>query len=630
MDQKSQARDKRKRGSKAERTSAKHPDASPGRPQAPLPKKPPRPTRRRRRAAGGRAAVREDIFTLTNRSVHASVGRMTGGVSPVSLLQAYADWAWHLALAPGKQAWLAAKMERKAARLWAYLPRALRDEECQPCIEPLSHDHRFSDDEWQRWPYNVIHQSFLLGQQWWHNATIDVDGVTPHHEDVVNFLTRQVLDIFSPANSPFTNPEVAQRTMERGGWNFVDGAFNFAEDVRREALGEPPAGAEDYRPGKRVALTPGKVIFGNRLIELIQYSPATEKVQAEPVLIIPAWIMKYYILDLSPENSLVRWLVEQGHTVFIVSWKNPDATDRDLGMDDYRRLGVMDALDAVNAVVPKRKVHAVGYCLGGTLLSIAAAAMARDGDDRLATVTLFASETDFDEPGELELFIDESQVSFLEDLMWQQGYLDKWQMRGTFVFLRSNDLVWSASVNAYLMGEKQPMFDLMAWSTDSTRLPYRMHSEYLRRLYLDNALAEGDYYVGEQPVVLSDVRVPMFVVGTRTDHIAPWRSVYKIHLLAGGDVTFVLTNGGHNAGVVSEPGHKRRVYQIADKPADAPYVDADTWYKKVPERKGSWWPEWRAWLVEHSSGESAPPGMGAPEAGYKPRRNAPGRYVLEP
>ena len=496
------------------------------------PKMPPRPRvpvaegsgpqrRPRRRPAGGATAREEDLFTLNNRELHAALGALTGGVSPASVMLAAIDWGWHLAMSPGKQAELMTKMARKTARLAAYLPKAAQGRDCPRCIEPLPHDDRFNDPEWMNWPYNIIHQSFLLGQQWWHNATTGVDGVTPHHEDMVNFMSRQVLDAFSPSNYPLTNPKVTRRTLESGGRNFVDGALHLNRDLSRLGRGEPPVGAESYLPGESVAVTPGQVIYRNRLVEVIQYSPTTEHVQAEPVLIVPAWIMKYYILDLSPENSLVRWLVGQGHTVFMVSWKNPDADDRDLGMDDYRELGVMAALDAVSATVPNRKIHAVGYCLGGTLLSIAAAAMARDGDDRLASITLFATETDFEEPGELGLFIDDSQVSFLEDLMWKQGYLDKWQMRSTFLFLRSNDVIWSASVKAYLLGETLPMNDLMAWSTDLTRMPYRMHSEYLRWLYLDSTLAEGNFYVDDHPVVLSDIRVPLFVVGTRTDHIAP-------------------------------------------------------------------------------------------------------------
>lgn len=598
------------------------------RPKAPAP--PPVERRQADSAAAAEAdAERRDVFAVWDRYAHAALGRLTAGVSPATLMDAYGDWLSHLAISPGKQAQLMYKAQRKAARLAGYLPASTLGREGRRCIEPLAGDKRFADEQWMDWPFNLYHQAFLLTQQWWHNATTSVPGVNSHHEDVVNFTTRQYLDFFSPANHPLTNPKVLARTAERSGQNLVEGAFNFWEDMTRLAGGRPPAGAEAYLPGESVAVTPGKVVHRNRLMELIQYSPATDKVRAEPLLIVPAWIMKYYILDLSPYNSLVRWLVEQGHTVFMISWKNPDAGDRDLGMEDYRQLGIMEALEAVNAIVPQRKVHAVGYCLGGTLLAIAAAEMARRGDDRFETFTLFASLTDFEEAGELELFIDESQVNFLEDVMAQQGYLESWQMKGAFQLLQSQDLIWSRMVQEYLMGERMPMFDLMAWSTDGTRMPYRMHSEYLRRLYLDNELSEGRFRIDGRIVDLADIALPTFVVSTRKDHIAPWRSVYRIQLRAGGDVTYVLTSGGHNAGVVSEPGHRGRVYQIADKPADAPYVAPDTWYEKVPEREGSWWPEWRAWLLEHADREVEPPPMGAPDKGYQPLEDAPGQYVRQ-
>jgi polyhydroxyalkanoate synthase len=315
----------------------------------------------------------------------------------------------------------------------------------------------------------------LLNQQWWHNVTHEVPGVTPHHEDVVSFATRQFLDLFSPSNFPFSNPEVIKRTAETGGANFIQGFQNWVEDVRRVAAGQPPAGSENFQVGRDVAVTLGKVVYRDDLAELIQYAPATETVLAEPVLIVPAWIMKYYILDLSPQNSLIRYLVGQGHTVFCISWRNPGAEDRNLTMADYRSY-VMAALAAVNAIVPDRKIHATGYCLGGTLLAITAAAMARASDDRLATVTLLAAQTDFTEPGELALFIDHSQVHYLESMMWNRGYLSADQMAGAFQLLRSNDLIWSRLVRDYLMGERAPMTDLMAWNADSTRMPYQMHS----------------------------------------------------------------------------------------------------------------------------------------------------------
>jgi polyhydroxyalkanoate synthase len=382
--------------------------------------------------------------------------------------------------------------------------------------------------------------------------------------------------------------------------------------------------------GRTLAVTSGKVVYRNRLIELLQYAPTTETVQTEPVLIVPAWIMKYYILDLSPHNSLVKYLVDHGHTVFMISWKNPGPEDRDLGLEDYRTLGVMAALDAVAAIRPKRKIHGVGYCLGGTLLGIAAAAMARDGDERLQTLTLFAAETDFTEAGELTLFIDETEVTFLEDLMWDQGFLDTRQMAGAFELLRSNDLIWSRMVRDYLLGERQGMTDLMAWNADGTRMPYRMHSEYLRRLFLHNDLAEARYDVAGRPVTLADLRMPLFAVSTVKDHVAPWRSVYKIHVLTDTDLTFVLTAGGHNAGIVSEPGHPHRSYQLARRRHSDRYIDPETWQRATARQEGSWWPAWQTWLEEHSSGPiSAQQALGSPDRGYPPLGEAPGTYVLQ-
>ena len=312
----------------------------------------------------------------------------------------------------------------------------------------------------------------------------------------------------------------------------------------------------------------------------------------------------------------------------MISWKNPTAEDRDLGMEDYRRLGVMAALDAVTAIAPGKPVHGVGYCLGGTLLSIAAAAMARDGDDRLATLTLFAAQIDFTEAGELTLFIDEAQVSFLEDIMAEQGYLDTRQMAGAFQLLRSNDLIWSAMVQSYLMGERQPMFDLMAWNADATRMPARMHSEYLRQLFLNNDLANQHYCVDGRPVSLRDIRIPMFAVSTLSDHVAPWRSVYKVHARTNADVTFVLSNGGHNAGIVSPPANNRRYHQIATRDDLAAYLDPDAWQARATHHDGSWWPCWQGWLADHSAEPVKPPGLGAPCKGYRPLADAPGAYVL--
>ncbi|VFU16344.1 Poly(3-hydroxyalkanoate) polymerase (plasmid) [Methylocella tundrae] len=573
----------------------------------------------------------ERLSETLDKIVHSSLARLTAGLSPAAMAEAYSDWAIHLAFSPGKQAALAGKAARKWARLATNIQQSiLSGGRCEACIEPLPQDRRFAAKEWQDYPYNAIYQNFLLQQQWWHNATTGIDGVSKQHERVVEFTSRQLLDVASPANFLATNPVALRRTLETGGINLFDGLRNFWEDWGRVSRGEPPVGTENFKVGLDVAVTPGEVIFRNRLIELIQYAPATETVRPEPILIVPAWIMKYYILDLSPQNSLVNFLTKQGFTVFMISWKNPTEEDRDLGMEDYLRLGFLAALDAVNAIAPDAKTHAVGYCLGGTLLSAAAAAMARDGDNRLKSVSFFAAQQDFTESGELSLFINESEVHFIEDLMWEQGYLDGKQMAGAFQILRSNDLIWSRIMREYLMGERAPMNDLMAWNADATRMPYRMHSEYLRKLFLDNDLAEGRFKVAGRPIALTDIRAPIFSVGTERDHVAPWRSAFKVHLLTDTDVTFLLTTGGHNAGIVSEPGHRGRSYQILTKAAQDRHIDPDAWQALAPRKEGSWWPEWTAWLAGHSGKPVTPPRLGAPQSGYTPLCAAPGSYVQQP
>jgi len=529
----------------------------------------------------------------------------------------------HLTYAPGKRLQLVDKAMRKAIRFANYAGRCTAEggkTEC--CIEPLPQDRRFVGEEWQRWPYNFIYQAFLLHQQWWHNATTGIRGISKQHEDMVEFTSRQILDVVSPSKLVLTNPGVLRHTASNGGMNLVSGLQNLVEDWERAVSAKRPVGAEKFVAGRDVAVTPGKVVYRNRLIELIQYAPATNKVRPEPILIIPAWIMKYYILDLSPQNSLVKYLTEQGFTVFMISRKNPAPDDRDLGMEDYRTLGVMTALDVVNAIVPDQKVHAIGYCLGGTLLAIAAAALAREGDDRFRSITLFAAQTDFTEAGELMLFINESQLAFLEDMMWEQGFLDSRQMAGAFQMLRSNDLVWSRIVREYPLGERQPMTDLMAWNADATRMPYRMHSEYLRRLFLNNDLAEGRFVVAGKPVALTDIRVPTFAVGTVRDHVAPWRSTYKIHLQTDTEVTYLLTTGGHNAGIVSEPGHDGRSFQVMTKKPEDHYLSPETFGRGTARGR---------LLVATMGGlaRCALRGLRRSTSGYPPLGDAPGTYVLQ-
>ena len=565
-----------------------------------------------------------------DRAFKANLARLTNGVSPAGIAALYFDWLAHLALSPGKQVQLLEKAARKSARMALYLGQAAAGANPSPCIEPLPQDRRFRSEAWQQWPFNVVYQSFLLTQQWWYNATTEIDGLSDERERAMSFIVRQILDRYAPSNALWSNPDVLARTIEQGGSNLLRGAQNAIEDWQRTVAGRKRRNGDGFVVGKDVAVTSGKVVYRNRLIELIQYAPTTDEVHAEPILFVPAWIMKYYILDLSPHNSLVKYLVDRGHTVFMISWLNPTSEDRDLSLEDYRRLGPIAALDAINAIVPDRNVHAVGYCLGGTLLSIAAAAMARDGDDRLASITTFATQVDFTEAGELMLFVSDSEVSFLENMMWDQGYLDGAQMAGAFQLLRSNDLVWSRMVQDYLMGERQGMNDLMAWNADVTRMPYRMHSDYLRGLFLNNDLADGRYMVDGRPINLADIRAPIFAVGTEKDHVAPWRSVHKITVHPATDVTFLLTSGGHNAGIVSEPGHPRRRYRIATKRTGERYLDPDRWFATTPAREGSWWPEWQTWLAGLSTESTAPPEMGAADKGYPPLENAPGSYVLRP
>jgi polyhydroxyalkanoate synthase len=557
--------------------------------------------------------------------LHSSIAKMTGGISPIGMTLAYLDWFLHLAAAPGKQ-----------AALWAETAQAALT--AKPLIAAgedaaaKSGDTRFTDAAWANWPFNLFAQSFVQTQQFWEKATTGVRGVEPHHAHIVNFAARQWLDMFSPSNFGATNPEVWRAARESKGQSVLSGWNHLLEDLARmqaTARGAPAAPVDNpYTVGVNVALTPGKVVYKNDLVELIQYTPQTADVYREPVLIVPSWIMKYYILDLSPHNSMVRYLVEQGHTVFIISWRNPDAKDRDLGMGDYLARGLFDVLDQVALRCEAAPVHTVGYCLGGTLLAIAAAAI--DGGVHacaapLKSVSLLAAQTDFADPGELGLFIDHSELAMLDAMMWRKGYLEGSQMAGSFELLNSRDLIWSRNMRQYLLGKRSIPNDLMAWNADATRLPYRMHSQYLTSLFLHNDLSEGRYCVDGKAISVSNIRAPLFVLGTERDHVSPWRSVYKIHLLADAEIDFVLASGGHNAGIVSEPGHARRSYRsAAHRPANSAYLNADEWLHTAHSTEGSWWPHWQQWLSAHSSSKRiAPPVLDA--AGTLD--DAPGQYV---
>lgn len=559
-----------------------------------------------------------------DRSIRAALARATGGLSPQAAAGAWLDWAMHLGRAPGRQLELAEHGVESAWRLWAHALGASAP------FAPGRNDHRFTHPGWSQPPFSLLQQAYLGLEDWWNQATDDIPGLRPLDAARVRFMARQTIDTLSPSNLPATNPEVIEATLKSRGANLAAGLRLAGGDLLKALTREAETEPEEFVVGRDLAATRGEVVFANELFELIQYSPQTETVQAEPVLIVPAWIMKYYILDLSPENSLINYLVGQGFTVFCISWVNPGPELRDVTLDDYRANGVMAALDAVSAISGGERIHACGYCLGGTILSIAAATMARDGDDRLASLTLLAAQTDFTEAGELMLFLDESQVSLLEDLMCDQGFLASDQMVGAFRAIRAEDLVWGRAVRRYLLGIEEKATDMGAWNADATRMPATMHSQYLRGLFMENRLTAGRFAVDGRVIALSDITAPIFVVGTEKDHIAPWQSVYKTKLFTDSELTFVLTSAGHNGGIVSEPGHPHRHYRLQTRMPGALYVGPDQWVAEHAPRDGSWWPEWASWLTAKSSGEATePPPMGAPDAGYAPLGPAPGRYVLQ-
>ncbi|MCF7701438.1 PHA/PHB synthase family protein [Loktanella sp. M215] len=559
----------------------------------------------------------ETTYQALDRKTHAHVAQATLGLAPSVLGEAWMDWAVHMATSPGKQMELAQQALADTQAFWTgslgLTPATVPD------------DRRFASDAWRVYPFNVLAQTYHRNWQLWQDATTGVHGVATPHENLMAFTAGLLTDAAAPSNFALTNPDVLAATVQDHGTNILQGLRNLSHDITHKGEVAPSA----FVVGRDLAATPGKVVFRNDLIELIQYAPTTDTVRPEPILIVPAWIMKYYILDLSRQNSLVGFLVAQGFTVFIVSWKNPDASDRDRSMEDYRKLGVMAALDAVEAITSAPKVHAVGYCLGGTLLAIAAAAMGRDKDDRLASVTLLAAQVDFTEAGPLKLFINEAEVTLIEDIMDAQGFLTSDQMAGAFALLHARDRIWAPIIRDYMLGQRGDAFDLMAWNADATRMPARMHAEYLRQLFLHNDLAEGHYRVGGKAVALTDIAAPIFAVGTEDDHVAPWQSVYKLHLFADTDVTFVLTSGGHNAGIVSEPGHHDRHFRSACTPERGAFRDPAAWLEANAAQDGSWWPVLTDWLQARSGPEVAPPPMGKPDGRYAVRGDAPGTYVMQ-
>jgi len=492
---------------------------------------------------------------------------------------------------------------------------------------PKTGDRRFAGENWAQNPLSVYSVTAYQMQARALMGMVDAVEADEKTRARIRFGVEQWLAAMSPSNFLAFNADAQKKAIETHGESIAKGVANLLHDMRQGHISMTDESR--FEVGRNVATTEGAVVFENELFQLLEYKPLTAKVYERPLLMVPPCINKYYILDLREKNSYIKWCVDQGHTVFVISWVNPDERLAEKSFDSYLLEGTMAAVDAIVEQTGAKEINAAGYCLGGTLLATAAAAMARDGDERLASLTLLASEIDYRESGEVKLFVDDSQLAWLEAGMWRKGYLEGWQMAASFQMLNSRDLIWSRRVREYLLGERGSLVDLMAWNADTTRMPYRMHSEYLRHLYMNNDLAEGRWQVDGQPVTVADIRVPLFVVGTLRDHVAPWRSVYKIHLLNDSDISFVLTSGGHNAGIVSEPGRPRRSYQIATRKAGARYRNPDQWQAETPVHEGSWWPAWSAWLAHNASAQVAPPPMGGKSGSGKTLGAAPGTYVMQ-
>ncbi len=510
--------------------------------------------------------------------------------------------------------------------LWQRTTARFLGQDAEPVIRPAKEDKRFKDSAWdENTLFDYIKQSYLLTARWLQATVKDVEGLDDKTARKVDFYTRQFVDAMAPSNFVMTNPEVLRTTLETGGENLVKGLENLLHDLER-GKGQLAISMTDYSKfevGRNIAVTPGKVVYQNELMQLIQYEPTTEQQFKRPLLVIPPWINKFYILDLRPQNSLVKWLTDQGHTVFIISWINPDESLSDKGWDDYMELGPLAAFDAIEKATGERELNVIGYCIGGTLLSSTLAYMAATGDtDRIKSAMYLVTLVDFKEPGELSVFIDEEQLATLEEKMNSQGYLNGQTMATTFNMLRANDLIWSFVVNNYLLGKDPFPFDLLYWNSDATRMPAAMHSFYLRNMYQRNLLVQpGGISVKGVPIDLRKIEVPTFMLSTREDHITPWKSTYTATQLYSGPVKFVLAASGHIAGVVNPPSAEKYSHFLNTKCPK----DPEQWLATAKQLPGSWWPEYQKWVSKYAGGKvpARVPGQG----GLPALEAAPGSYV---
>ncbi len=548
---------------------------------------------------------------------------------PFNIGHAFIEYTNRLMSDPSKLIEAQTDLMRSYVELWERATRRFLGEEVEPMVEPPKGDRRFRDPAWSESAlFDYIKQAYLLGANWMTEQARGVEGLSEKDAAKVDFYTRQFVDAMSPSNFLMTNPEVLRATVESGGENLVHGLENLLEDLER-GEGELMISMVDqdaFEVGRNIATTPGKVVYQTDLIQLIMYEAQTEQVNRRPLLIVPPWINKFYILDLRPENSLIRWAVEQGHTVFIVSWRNPDGSMRDKGFPEYMKEGLLAPLDVIADITGEPDANVIGYCLGGTLLGTTLGYLKAKGEEkRIASATFLVAMLDFSEAGEIQdVFIDEAQIGHLEDQMDSKGYLGAEALHRTFNLLRSNDLIWSFVVNNYLLGKDPIPFDLLYWNSDSTNLPRAMHSFYLRNMYLENRLVQpGGITIDGVPIDLGKVTTPACFVATREDHICPWRTVYKSSRLLGGPTEFMLGGSGHIAGVVNPPSANKYMHWTGKPGAAEPH----DWLDKAFEAPGSWWPEWAKWAHAHEGGKVPARKLPGPRSKYRPIEDAPGSYV---
>ena len=548
-----------------------------------------------------------------------------GMADPLNVAGAFLEMTQRMMADPGKLLQAQVSLWQDYLTLWQRTTQRFLGGANQPLVEPAPGDRRFKDVAWNESTlFDFIKQSYLLTARWLQTTVKEVDGLDDKTARKVDFYTRQFVDAMAPSNFVLTNPEVLRTTIESGGENLVNGLKHVLDDLERGKgkLMIKMTDMEAFKVGENIAVTPGKVVYQNDLMQLIQYEPATETVKRRPLLIIPPWINKFYILDLRPKNSFIKWAVDQGHTVFVISWVNPDEHLAKKGFDDYMLEGPLAALDAMEQASGEREANVIGYCLGGTLLASTLAYMTVKGDDRIKSATYFVALTDFAEPGELSVFIDEEQLQALEERMKNHGFLEGSDMATSFNMLRANDLIWSFVINNYLLGKEPFPFDLLYWNSDSTRMPAAMHSFYLRNMYQENKLIQpGGISLCGVPIDISKIKIPSFLLSTKEDHIAPWKSTYSATQIYGGPVKFVLAASGHIAGVVNPPGQGKYGHWEGAKLPKSP----DDWLAGAAYHNDSWWPTWEKWIGKFAGGEAKArkPGEGT----LKSIEDAPGSYV---